>query len=65
VHVRKHLSNIFPITNGLKKEDVLTKLLFNFALECAFRRVQVSQNCLKLNGTQQLLLYADDLNKLG
>jgi len=36
-----------------------------FALECAIRRVQVSQVGLKLSGTHQLLVYADDINISG
>ena len=40
-------------------------MLFNFALEYAIRRVQVNQDDMKLNGTHQLLAYADDANILG
>jgi hypothetical protein len=36
------LSDMFPIRNGLK-QDALSPLLFNFALEYAIRRVQVTR----------------------
>jgi hypothetical protein len=43
VRVSKHLSDMFPIRNGLKQEDALSPLLCNFALDNAIRRVQIDQ----------------------
>jgi hypothetical protein len=34
-HICKHLSDSFPIQNGLKQGDAVSPLLFNFALEYA------------------------------
>jgi hypothetical protein len=55
---------MFLIRNALKQGDTLLILLFNFVLECAIRRVRVNQDSWKLNVTQQLLVYADDVNVL-
>jgi len=64
VLVGKNLSEMFPIRNDLKQGGALSPLLFNSVLEYAIKRVQVNQDGLKLNDTQQLLAYADDVNIL-
>ena len=63
--VGKHLSDMFPIRNGLKRGEAVSPLLLNCALEYVCRRVQVNQDGLKLNGTHQLVAYAADVNMLG
>jgi hypothetical protein len=65
VHIGKYLSDSFPIQNGPKQADALLPPLFNFALEYAIRKIKENQVRLKLNGTHQLLSYADDVNLLG
>jgi hypothetical protein len=64
VCIGEHMSDTFPIL-GLKQGDALSPLLFNFASECAIEKVYENLVGLKLNGTHQLLAYADDVNLLG
>ena len=40
-------------------------MIFNFSLEYVIRKVQANKEGFKLNGTYQVLIYADDANVLG
>jgi len=56
---------MFHIRNGLKQGVALSPLLFSCALEYVIGEgAHISQDGLKLNGTHQLLVYADDVNIL-
>jgi hypothetical protein len=55
---------MLPVRN-VSKQDVVSPLLFNFALDYAIRRVQISQYGLNVSGKHQLLVYADNVSLLG
>jgi hypothetical protein len=38
VHIGKHLSDMFPVQNGLKQGAALLPMFFNFGLEYTIRR---------------------------
>jgi hypothetical protein len=67
VDIGKHLSDTFPIRNQnvLRQEVRLSPLFFNFALEYAIRKIDENQVGLKISGTHQLFIFADDVNVLG
>ena len=56
VRLGQHSSDMCPINNGLKQGDALSPFIFNFVLDYAIRRVQITQGGLKLNGTHQLVV---------
>jgi hypothetical protein len=62
--VQTHICDMLYIKCGMK-QDALSKLFFNIALEYAIGSVQVNQDALKLNGADQLLVFDDYVNIWG
>ena len=48
VRVGKNLSDTFPIRNGLRQGGALSPLLFNFALEYVFSKIQGKPGWLEI-----------------
>jgi hypothetical protein len=56
---------MFHTKIGLNEGDVLLSLLFNFASEHDIWKVKANHRLLKFNGTQQVIIYGDDVNLRG
>ena len=56
MRIGNYFSSSFPIINGKK-----SLLLLNFAQEYAFRKVQEINLGLNMNGSHQVLPYANDV----
>jgi hypothetical protein len=54
----QNMSDLLLVKSDMK-QDALSILLSNFALVYVIRRVKVNQDCFKLNGAHQLVVYAD------
>jgi hypothetical protein len=57
------LCDAFPVQTGPKQGDALSPSLLNFVLR--HQEGPRNERALELNGTHQLLVYADDVNLLG
>ena len=59
---RQTFAAVYTIKTVLKQGKVSTPLTLVFSLDYAIRGIQVNQDGLKLNGTHQLLVHADNVN---
>jgi hypothetical protein len=55
VQVNKHLSDAFPIQNGLREGEAFSPLLLNFATEYTMKKVEGNKEELELNGANEQL----------
>jgi hypothetical protein len=59
----KHVYDIFQVQKVMKQEDALSRPEFQLC-KCSISTVKETMRMLKLRGTQQLLVKADDVNLL-
>ena len=60
MRIGKILYSSFPIESGLKQGDAYPHAYSNFSLEYAIKKVEGTNLRLDMNGTDQVLAYADD-----
>jgi hypothetical protein len=67
VHTGKHLSDPFPIQNGLKKWRCFISTAFQLCFRICIRRIEENQEELEVNGTYQyqFLFCAENVNMVG
>ncbi|GAB0096944.1 hypothetical protein DMENIID0001_125290 [Sergentomyia squamirostris] len=65
VRIDRILSHKFGISSGLTQGDLLSPLLFNFALEAVVRGVSIRSGGTIYNRSAQILAYADDVVLIG
>jgi hypothetical protein len=65
IHIGKHLSDTFPIQNGLKHGEALSPFIFNFPLQYAVRKVQEKPGGAKIEWGKSATVYADRVNLMG
>jgi hypothetical protein len=61
----KHLTDAFPVQNGLKKGQVLLSLLLNFALKCTLKLYSRYPFGIGVQWDTQILVNADYIILLG
>jgi hypothetical protein len=65
VGIDKLLPNTCPIKNSLKWGDALSPMFFNSIVQYVIRRIEGAQDDRQCGCYIQLLVYTDDVNKLG
>lgn len=61
VKIQGKLSGTFDTRRGLKQGDALSTKLYNICLESIVRNIELYPNGTIINGTLQIMVYADDV----